>query len=133
MSLKSNKIIQPEPVEEPIKKVVEQKLPKKQNGFSKAARYVLDGKLIQFGTFKFIRFLIFMAFLAFVFIANNYSFETINRQINKLKKETKELRYDFIDAKSKLSKIEHQSQIEKKLTKKGIKKTNEPIKILIVK
>jgi len=52
---------------------------------------------------------------------------------HKLKKETKELRYDFIDAKSKLSKIEQQSQIEKKLIKKGIKKTNEPIKTLRIK
>ncbi len=133
MTIKSNKILQPDPVEEPIEEVVEQKLPQKQSGFSKAVRNVLDGNLIQFGTFKFIRFLIFMAFLAFIFIANNYSFETITRQISKLTKETKELRYDYITAKSRLSNIEKQSQIEKKLTKKGIKKTNEPIKTLVVK
>ena len=128
MSPKSNKIIEPE-----VEEVVETKPIKKDGRFSKNVREVLGGDLLSTGTFKFLRFLLFMTFLAFIYIANNYYAENNIREINKLRKEIKELRYEYINVKTKLLQIEKQSQIAKTLEKSGIKKTNQPVKILEVK
>ncbi|MFK5855884.1 MAG: FtsL-like putative cell division protein [Bacteroidota bacterium] len=128
MSPKSNKIITPQ-VEEPV----EQKPIKKNGRFAVAFNEVLGGDLLSTGTFKFLRFLLFLAFLAFFYIANNYYAENNIREINKLRKELKELRYEYINVKTKLLQIEKQSQIAKTLEKSGIKKNNQPVKILEVK
>jgi cell division protein FtsL len=126
MSPKSNKIIEPEVA-------VEEKPIKKDARFGKTVAEVLGGDLLSTGTFKFLRFLLFMTFLAFIYIANNYYAENNIREINKLRKDIKELRYEYISVKTKLLQIEKQSQIAKKLEKSGIKKNNQPVKILEVK
>ncbi len=128
MSPKSNKIIEPE-----VEEIVEPKPIKKEGRFSKTVKEVLGGDLLSTGTFKFLRFLLFLTFLAFIYIANNYYAEKNIREINKLRKEIKELRYEYINVKTKLLQIEKQSQIAKILEKKGIKKNNQPVKILEVK
>jgi cell division protein FtsL len=128
MSPKSNKIIEPK-----VTETVEQKPIKKDGRFSKTFNEILGGDLLSTGTFKFLRFLLFMAFLAFLYIANNYYAENNIREINKLRKELKELRYEYINVKTKLLQIEKQSQIAKTLEKSGIKKNNQPVKILEVK
>ncbi len=63
------------------------------------------------------------------FLQKHYRFD----RINKLRKEIKELRYEYINVKTKLLQIEKQSQIAKTLEKRGIKKNNQPVKILEVK
>lgn len=128
MSPKSNKIIKPE---EDI--IVEEKTTKKDNIVGGAIKEVLGGDLLSTGTFKFFRYLLYLALLAFIYIANNYYAENNIREINKLRKELKELRYEYISGKTKLMHIEKQSQIAKKLEKSGIKKNTEPVKILKVK
>ncbi len=127
MSPKSNKII--EPNEEPE---VEQKSIKKENKVGGAIKEVLGGDLVSTGTFKFFRYLLYLSLLAFIYIANNYYAENNIREINKLRKELKELRYEYINVKTRLMHIEKQSQIAKKLEKRGIKKNTEPVKILEV-
>ena len=94
---------------------------------------VLGGSIISTGTFKFFRYLIFLSFLAFIYIANNYYAENNIREINKLRKELKELRYQYIHVKTQLMHIEKQSQIAGKLEKKGIKKNKQPVKTINVK
>ena len=128
MSPKSNKIIKPE---KDI--IVEEKTTKKDNIVGGAIKEVLGGDLLSTGTFKFFRYLLYLALLAFIYIANNYYAENNIREINKLRKELKELRYEYINGKTKLMHIEKQSQIAKKLEKSGIKKNNEPVKILNIK
>jgi len=128
MSPKSNIKIEPE-----VEVAIEQKPIKKDGRFSKTVKEVLGGDLLSASTFKFLKFLLFMTFLAFIYIANNYYAENNIRQINKLRKEIKELRYEYINVKTKLLQIEKQSQIAKTLEKKGIKKNNQPVKILEVK
>lgn len=128
MSPKSNKIIKPE---EDI--IVEEKSTKKENIVGGAIKEVLGGDLLSTGTFKFFRYLLYLALLAFIYIANNYYAENNIREINKLRKELKELRYEYINGKTKLMHIEKQSQIAKKLEKSGIKKNTEPVKILKIK
>ncbi len=100
---------------------------------SGAIKEVLGGDLISSGTFKFFRYLLYLALLAFIYIANNYYAENNIREINKLRKELKELRYEYINVKTNLMHIEKQSQIANKLAAKGIKKNTQPVKILKVK
>ncbi|MAE08539.1 MAG: hypothetical protein CL661_07240 [Bacteroidetes bacterium] len=126
MTPKSNKILDPT-----IKS--ENKAIKADGLISKIVKDVLGGDLISTGTFKFFRYLLYLALLAFIYIANNYYAENNIRQINRLRKELKELRYEYINVKTMLMEIEKQSQIAKKLEKKGIKKNNQPVKILEVK
>jgi hypothetical protein len=128
MTPKSNKILEPV-----VRDAAVEKPERKDGRFGKVLKDILGGDLLSVGTFKFLRFLLFMAFLAFIYIANNYNSETKIRQINKLKKELKELRYEYIYVKTKLLQIEKQSQIAKKLEKSGIKKNNQPVKVLEVK
>lgn len=126
MSPKSNKIL--DPVGEPERK------PSNTDGQpGKIIKDVLGGDLISAGTFKFFRYLLYLGLLAFIYIANNYYAENNIRQINKLRKELKELRYEYINVKTMLMEIEKQSQIAKKLERRGIKKNNQPVKILEVK
>ncbi len=128
MTAESNKKINTEP-----KVVPEESIPKKESKLGKAFKIILGGDLISEGTFKFYKYLFFLAFLAFIYIANNYHAEKNIRQINKLRKEIKVLRYEYINVKTKLMQIEKQSQIEKKLVKKGIIKNNQPIKTITIK
>jgi hypothetical protein len=126
MTPKSNKIL--DKANEPENK------PLKNDGhFRKFVKNVLGGDLISTGTFKFFRYLLYLGLLAFIYIANNYYAENNIRQINKLRKDLKELRYEYINVKTTLMQTEKQSQIAKKLEKKGIKKNNQPIKIIEVK
>ncbi|NQU33175.1 MAG: hypothetical protein HQ521_08070 [Bacteroidetes bacterium] len=128
MSPKSNKIFAP------ITEVeVEERSTKRDSKVGGAIKDVLGGDLISAGTFKFFRYLLYLALLAFIYIANNYYAENNIREINKLRKDLKELRYEYINVKTRLMHIEKQSQIAKKLEKSGIKKNNEPVKILEVK
>jgi len=129
---KSNKLIESDIISE-TEEIVEQKPIKKDSRFGKTVKDVLGGDLLSAGTFKFLRFLILLTVLAFIYIANNYYAENNIRKINKLRKEIKELRYEYINVKTKLLQIEKQSQIAKKLEKRGIKKNNQPVKILNVK
>ena len=91
---------------------------------------VLGGEIIGTGTFRFFPFLMFIAFLAFVYIANNYLAEDKIRKINRLTKELKEIRYEFISTKSKLGELSKQSKLADKLKGKGIKESTEPIKTI---
>lgn len=129
MSPKSNKIIEVQP-EPPVSDE------KPQVGESKvgtAMKNVLGGAYISTGTFKFFRYLLFLAILAFIYIANNYYAENNIREINKLRRELKELRYEYISVKTQLMHIEKQSQIAKKLEQKGIKKNKQPVKTIKIK
>lgn len=105
----------------------------KDGSLSKTVKEILGGDMLSTGTFKFFRYLLYLALLAFIYIANNYYAENNIREINKLRKELKELRYEHINVKTNLMQIEKQSQIAKKLEKSGIKKNNQPVKILEVK
>jgi hypothetical protein len=96
-----------------------------------AIKEFLGGEMLTTGTFKFFPFLVFITFLAFVYIANNYYAERKIRKINHLRKELKELRYEYITTKSKLTELTKQSQLAKKLENSGIVESTDPIKIIV--
>lgn len=128
MSPKSNKII-----ETHDEVVVDEKLTRKESIVGTALKNVLGGSYISEGTFKFFRYLLYLALLAFIYIANNYYAENNIREINKLRKDLKELRYEYINVKTHLMHIEKQSQIEIQLAKRGIKKNKQPVKTIKIK
>ena len=105
----------------------------KDTRFGKTTKGILGGDFLSNSTFTMLPFLLFISFLAFIYIANNYLSETKIREINQLRKEVKELRYEYINVKSTLTQIEKQSQISKKLNHKGIKENTEPLKTIIIK
>ncbi len=73
-----------------------------------------------------------LTLLAFLYITNNYHAEEQVREINRRQKEIKELRYQYISKKSKLINMSKQSEIEKRLAKRGFKENTEPLKVIRV-
>ena len=104
-----------------------------QGNIGRGIRNFLGGEMIQSGTFRFFPYLVFIAVLAFIYIANNYYAEDKIRQTNQLRKQLKEIRYEYITTKSELTSMTKQSQIAKKLSKKGIKESVDPIKTIHLK
>jgi len=74
-----------------------------------------------------------LTLLALLYITNNYHAETKIREINRLEKELKELRYQYITKKSKLMNMSKQSEIIKRIEDKGFKENTEPLKVIRVK
>jgi hypothetical protein len=105
----------------------------KTESFGKATRRVLGGEILSPGTFRLFPFLIYAAFLAFIYIANNYIAEAKMREINRLRKELKEINFEYITTKSKLEDLSKQSKLSKNLASKGISESNEPVKTIRIK
>jgi hypothetical protein len=98
----------------------------------RAIKEFLGGEILKVSTFRLFPYLVFITFLAFVYIANNYYAERKIRQINKLRKELKEIRYEYITTKSKLTDLTKQSQLAKRLDHTGIKESTDPIKTITI-
>jgi hypothetical protein len=118
-----------------VKKRKEKSL-KKDSGtegkLGKATKGILGGEMLSIGTFRFFPFLVYIAFLAFIYIANNYYAEAKIRDINHLRKELKEINYEYITSKSKVEELSKQSQLAKRLEEKGIKESTQPVKTIRV-
>ncbi len=80
-------------------------------------------------------FIVFIAFLGFVYIGNHYRVEKLMRQIDKLNKEVKELRYESITVSSELMFMSKQSEVSKRIRASNIilEEMTEPPRILKVK
>jgi hypothetical protein len=76
-------------------------------------------------------FLLFLAFLGLIYIANSYYAEKKIRKIERLQKEVKELRYEYIYTRSQLMSKSRQSEIAKTLSYEGIKESRIPPKKII--
>ena len=125
--LKSNTI----KIQEPVVEVTPRPSTGKRR-FGKTTKEILGGDFLSASDFSMMPFLLYVAFLAFIYIANTYLAENKTREINRLRREVKELRYEYISAKSKLTQIEKQSHISKRLEKTGIKENTEPVKTIII-
>jgi len=100
-----------------------------ESAFEKSFLDIMGGRVLsRNNTRKFLPFLLFLALLAVFYIGNTYYAEKKNSKTNKLKKELKELRYDYITSKSELMFHSKQSEIVKKLSSTGIKESKEPPK-----
>lgn len=67
-----------------------------------------------------------------MYITNDYLLENKVRKINRLEREIKELRYEYVSVKSNLMTLSKQSQLEKRLESLGIKENMEPVKTIVI-
>ncbi len=98
-----------------------------ESAFEKSFLEIMGGRVLsRNSTRKFLPFLFFLALLAVIYIGNTYYAEKKIREINELKNELKELRYDYITSKSELMFHSKQSEIVNMLRSTGIKESKEP-------
>jgi len=84
--------------------------------------------------FKTIPYLGYLTILAIAYISNTYYAEKTFRQIEKIKIELKELRFQYISSKSELMYYGKQTEIAKRVMSAGLKETKiPPFKIFYAK
>ena len=71
-------------------------------------------------------FLIFVAMLALIYIANTYYADKTVKEIEKIKVELKELRFQYITTKATLMYYSKQTEIARRALKFGLKETTIP-------
>lgn len=71
-------------------------------------------------------FILFLALLALVYIANSHLAEKKIRRINKLGKEIKELKWEYLNVKSELMFRSKMSEVSKAVEPLGLKQLNMP-------
>ncbi|WP_246197871.1 FtsL-like putative cell division protein [Chitinophaga agrisoli] len=71
-------------------------------------------------------FILFLSLLALVYIANSHLAEKKIRRINKLGKEIKELRWEYLNVKSELMFRSKMSEVSKAVEPLGLKSLNNP-------
>ncbi|NTW32978.1 MAG: hypothetical protein HGB12_10180 [Bacteroidetes bacterium] len=115
------------PPEEPeFTEVKEQKKKKKkkENPLLKGLRSVMDGTILTRNLLvRRLPFLLYIVFIAILYIGNSFYVEKRIIEIEKIKKELKELRSENISIKSKLMNCSRQSEIIKRITSSGIKES----------
>lgn len=114
------KVKEPEEVQENTEK----KKKKKNNPVLKGVQSVLDGTILtRKKVVKSLPFLFYLTFLVILYIANQYYLEKKTIEIEKVKKELKELWSDNIITKSKLMFYSRQSEVIKRAEQYGIKES----------
>lgn len=71
-------------------------------------------------------FILFLSALALVYIANSHLAEKKIRRINKLGREIKELKWEYLNVKSELMFRSKMSEVSKAVTPLGLKSLNSP-------
>ena len=99
----------------------------------KALVSVLDGTILTRETVvKSIPFVFYLTFIAILYIANTYYAEKKTIEIEKVKKELKELRSENISTKSNLMFCSRQTEVIKRLGQTGLKESlMPPFKIIV--
>jgi hypothetical protein len=94
---------------------------------------MMDGTFLTRSWFRqAIPFILFLMLLGILYITNIFQVESTKRQIDDLEEELKELRYEYISARSRLMYESKPSEVALKLKDTGIKETTEaPGKILV--
>lgn len=107
--------------------------PKKRGPVLRGIRSVFDGTILaKDSVIKGLPFIFYIAFLAVMYIGNSFYAEKKIMQIEKMKKEIKELRSESISVKSNLMFISKQSEVIKRLGNSGVKESlNPPYKIFV--
>jgi hypothetical protein len=85
------------------------------------------------GFLKLVPLILFISLLGIIYIANNYWAIKNYREINLLKKELKELRFEHITTKSDFMYKSKQSEVARKLDSLGIKESTIPPQKFIIK
>lgn len=84
-------------------------------------------------TIKSVPFFLFLAIIGMLYIGNNFYTERTIRKANHLKKELKELRFEYIATKSQYSDSTKQSKVARRLAEMGIQEAIKPPEKIFVK
>ncbi len=84
-------------------------------------------------TIKSVPFFLFLATIGMLYIGNNFYTERTIRKSNHLKKELKELRFEYIATKSQYSDSTKQSKVARRLAEMGIQEAVRPPEKIFVK
>ncbi|MCX6235669.1 MAG: FtsL-like putative cell division protein [Bacteroidetes bacterium] len=113
--------------------LLEKKEPKKdkhgnsKRAIGKTAHSILDGTfLTRESMIRQLPFLLYLAFLAIIYITNSVYAEKNVIETDRLRKEMKELRYNYITTKSQLMFISKQSEVSKRIKPTGLKEATKP-------
>ncbi len=106
---------------------------KKRLSIGKILHSIIDGTILtRSNVIKALPFVLFLAFLAIIHIANTYFAYKHIREINAIRNELKEIRFEYISVKSELINNTKQSEIVRRLDGTGIKESlNPPMKIVM--
>lgn len=100
---------------------------KKPGKMTKGLHDIIGGDLLsKHAVLNNLPFFIFLTVLALFYISNTYYTEKTFKQIEKLKNELKELRYQSITTKAKMLGVSKQTEIAKKVGQLGINETTTP-------
>ena len=98
------------------------------------ARSVLDGSfLTRERVVRLFPFILYITFLAILYIANSFYAEKRIIEIDRVRKELKELRYTYISTEKTTRVLSKQSEVARKVEKLGIKESKVPPKKLSTK
>jgi cell division protein FtsL len=130
--MKNNrKIEEPEINDETIEKKTD-KVERHKEVKKSSIAAVLEGDiLVKEGFVKLFPFLMYVVFLLMLCIANTYIAEDVNREIAKLNKMEESLHVEYVYYKSEITKSTTQSNLVKKLAKKGIKESVVPLRKIV--
>lgn len=105
---------------------------RKRSFIHKSFRHILDGSILTKRlTQRLLPFGLYMSLLAIIYIGHNYWAERTIRNIEKVKRELKELRSEHISTKSEFMYSSKQSEIAKRLNQYGLNEsTTPPYKII---
>ena len=100
---------------------------KKQNKYSDFIHNIIIGDVFSRESFfRILPFLVYLSVLAILYISNTYYAEKTYRQIEIIKVELKELRFQYISSKSDLMYLGKQTEIFKKAAPLGLKESTVP-------
>jgi len=101
-------------------------------GVGGAFQNVLGGNFLRReGSVRMLPYLLFLAIMVMFYIANTYHAEKKEREIQALRKELKELRYEYITTRSELMHQSQQSEVATKLRGTDIKESRvPPVKVI---
>ena len=130
--MKNNrKIEEPEINDETIEKKTD-KVERHKEVKKSSIAAVLEGDiLVKEGFVKLFPFLMYVVFLLMLCIANTYIAEDVNREIANLNKKEESLHVEYVYYKSEITKSTTQSNLVKKLAKKGIKESVVPLRKIV--
>ncbi|MFN8153932.1 MAG: FtsL-like putative cell division protein [Bacteroidia bacterium] len=129
-----NKMRQPKA--EPETPVAEKKVKKEKKGEGAARNFIrfvnVFGYFDRKAVMSFMPFLMFLFLLAIVYIGNSYYAEKTIRDIDRTEKEIRELRSEFITARSELMYRSKLTEVAASIAPKGVKEsTVAPRKIMV--
>lgn len=122
---------EPEVKDEIVKSRLEGDMPSPENKKTGILNVLRGDLLVNEKFIKLFPFLMYVVFLLMLCIANTYIAEDVNREIARLNREKENLYVEYVYYKSELTKSTTQSNLARKLQKKGIKESIVPLRKIV--